>query len=174
MKKFFRIIKYDLPLHIVLIFTNWLPDNVIFIRLRGMLVSFFLKKSGKRLGIGRNVTIYNPSEIELGNDVYIAYGCHLSGKILIEDEVLFGPYCVIAPGNHTRGDNKSFRYGKSTESKIIVKYGAWIGAQSSIIGNNTVLGSGSVLAANSTLVKSADSDSIYGGIPAKKIKTSND
>ena len=174
MKKFLRIIKYDLPLHIVLIITNWLPDNVFFIRFRGRLVSFFLKKSGKRLGIGRNVTLYNPSEIQIGNDVYIAYGCHLSGKILIEDEVMFGPYCVVAPGNHLRDDNKSFRHGRSTESKIIIKYGAWLGAQSSIIGDNTVLGSGSVLAANSTLAKTAESDSVYGGIPAKKIKSLNE
>jgi hypothetical protein len=51
--------------------TNWLPDNLIFLRLRGKLASPFFKSCGKRIGLGRNLTFYNPSIISIGNDDYI-------------------------------------------------------------------------------------------------------
>jgi acetyltransferase-like isoleucine patch superfamily enzyme len=109
-----QLIRYDWPLHFLLRLTNWLPDNVIFIKLRGMLARPFFRKCGTNLGIGRNVTFYNPSAIEIGSSVYIAYGCWFlgAGRLVIEDEVLFGPYVVISPANHTK-INGSFRYGDS-------------------------------------------------------------
>ena len=169
MIKIKRILRYDLPMHFVLWITNFLPDNVVFIKLRGRLASLFFKKCGRRLGLGRNVCIYNPSSVEVGNDVYIAYGCWLSGPLLIGNEVLLGPYCIVAPGNHTR-KNRSFRFAENTEGDIKIEDGSWMGAHSLIIGDNSVLGKGSVLAANSTLVSISECDSIYAGSPAKKIK----
>lgn len=168
MTKFTRLFRYDLPLHFVLLITNWLPDNVVFIRLRGRLARPFFKKCGKRLGIGRNVTFYNPSKIEIGSDVYVAYGCWFSGNITIEDEVLFGPYCILAPSNHKK-NGESYRFGNNTKGKIILKKGSWMGAKSLVVGNST-LGIGTVLAANSLLNGVADDNAIYGGSPAKKIK----
>ena len=55
-------------LHFVLLFTNWLPDNVIFLRFRGFLANFFLMGTCKNLRIGRNVTFYNPSKIYIDDD----------------------------------------------------------------------------------------------------------
>ena len=111
MNKYIRLLRYDFPMHIVLLITNWLPDNVIFIRLRGKLASPFFKKCGRNLGLARNITFYNPSTISLGSDVYFGHGCWVAGPFNVEDEVLFGPYCVIAPGNHQRINN-SYRFSK--------------------------------------------------------------
>ena len=169
MNKFYRLFRYDWPLHFVLLFTNWLPDNVFFIRLRGKLARPFFRTCGKRLGIGRNVTFYNPSKIEIGNDIYIAYGCWFGGNIIIEDQVMFGPYCILAPSNHTLL-NGSFRFSQNTDGLIRIKFGSWLGAHSLVIGERSVLGSGSVLAANSLLNSIADDRSLYAGSPAKKIK----
>ncbi len=167
MNKFIRLFRYDLPLHFVLLFTNWLPDNVVFIRLRGRLARPFFKKCGKRLGIGRNVTFYNPSQIEIGNDVYIALGCWFSSSlgVKIEDEVLFGPYNIIATSNHTR-QNESYRFGKSIGKKIIFKKGCWIGANCTILAG-TVVGEGTVIAANSVGKGNIPNNSIYAGNPGK-------
>ena len=169
MNKYYRLLRYDWPMHFVLLFTNWLPDNVIFIRFRGRVTKPFFKKCGKRLGVGRRVTFYDPSKIEIGNDVYIAYGCWFGGDILIEDQALFAPYCVLAPSNHTR-DKGSFRFSESTKGMIVVKYGSWMGAHSMIIGDNSSLGSGCVLAANSVLNIVSEDNCLYAGSPAKKIK----
>ena len=59
MSKIRRLMLHDWPLHFVLLITNWLPDNVFIIRLRGRLARPFFKKCGKRLGIDQNVVFYN-------------------------------------------------------------------------------------------------------------------
>lgn len=168
LEKIIRNFKHDWPMHFVLLFTNWLPDNIIFIRFRGILARPFFGKCGKGLGIGRNTVFYNPSKMEFGNNVYIAYGCWFSGKIKIEDDVLFGPYCILAPTNHQKKDG-SFRSGQNTKGKILIKEGSWLGAKSLIVGN-TSLGKGSVLAANSLLSSDAEDNFLYAGSPATKIK----
>ena len=167
MNKFVRLFRYDLPLHFVLQLTNWLPDNVVFIRLRGRLARPFFKKCGNRLGIGRNVTFYNPSKIEIGSDVYIAYGCWFSSGlgIIIEDEVLFGPYNVIATSNHTRL-NGSFRFGKAVGKQIRFKKGSWIGANCTILAG-TILGNGSVIAANSLAKGDIPDNCVFAGNPGE-------
>lgn len=170
MSKYYRLLRYDWPLHFVLFITNWLPDSVFFIRLRGRLASPFLKKCGPRLGIGRNVTLYNPSQISIGADVYIAYGCWFSASagLIIEDEVLFGPYVVIATTNHTK-ENGSFRFGVPKGSSVFIKKGSWVGAHASI-SSGSCLGEGSLLAANSFLNRSTGNHVLFAGNPAKLIK----
>ena len=129
----------------------------------------FFKKCGEGLGLGRNVYFYDSSLIEIGSDVYIAYGSWFNGNIKIGDEVLFGPYCVLASETHTRSKGKSFRFGGNKPGAIIVGSGSWLGAHSIITGTCN-LGAGSILAANSTLLKSSEVNAIYAGSPAKKIK----
>lgn len=165
-----RLLRYDLPLHFVLRLTNWLPDNVRFIRLRGRLARPFFKSCGRRLGLGRNITFYNPSQIEIGDDVYIAYGCWFngSGGISIKDEVLFGPYAVIVTSNHTLL-NESYRFGEPIKAPILIGKGAWIAAHVTILAG-TEIGKGALVAANSVVSKVVNDLTIMGGVPAKKIK----
>lgn len=162
--------RYDLPLHLVLFITNWLPDNVIFIRLRGRLARPFFKSCGRRLGIGRNVCIYNSSFMSLGEDVYIAYGCwfNCTGGVEIHDEVLFGPYCIIASSNHSL-KNGSYRFGNSILKKIIVGKGSWISSHVTITAG-TVIGESVLVAANSVVNKTIEDRSVVGGIPARNIR----
>jgi maltose O-acetyltransferase len=150
--------------------TNWLPDNVKFIRLRGRLAKPFFKSCGTRLGLGRNITFYNPSNIEIGEDVYIAYGCWFNGMggIKIDNEVLFGPYCVVVTSNHTLVD-RSYRFGNPTMASIHVKKGAWLASHVTILAG-TNIGEGALVAANSVVNKVVDDLTIVGGVPAKKIK----
>ena len=170
MKRIFTLIRYDWPLHFVLLFTNWLPDNVLFIRLRGKLASPFLKKCGKNLGLGRNVTLYNPSKIEFGNDVYVAYGCWFSPyeSIILEDEVMLGPYVVIAGSNHTK-INGSFRFGEPKGGEIRIGKGSWVGAQSTIL-KGVNIGKGSCVGTQSVVNKSVNDNTIVAGNPARLIK----
>lgn len=174
MNKVYRLFRYDWPMHFILLFTNWLPDNVFFIRLRGTLISPFFKKCGKKLGVGRNVTFYDPSKIEIGNWVYVAYGCWFSSGfgIKIEDEVLFGPNNVIATSNHTRSDG-SFRFGISKGKEIMFKKGSWIGANCTIL-SGSVIGTGSVIAANTVVNINVPENSVFAGNPGEVKRTFND
>ena len=49
-----RLFRFDWPLHIVLIFTSFLPDNVIFLKIRGLLCKPFFGSCGKNLRLERN------------------------------------------------------------------------------------------------------------------------
>jgi len=164
------LLRYNLPLHFVLFFTNWLPDNVIFLRLRGWLASFFFKQCGPNLRLGRNLSFYNPSNIKIGRDVYIAYGCWFLGadEIVIDNEVMFGPYCVIADANHTML-GESYRFGPPKIGKIKFESGCWIGAHSIIL-MNVIIGKAALVAANSLVNTDVGCFQIVGGVPAREIK----
>lgn len=170
MKKAYRLIRYNWPLHFILLFTNWLPDNIIFLKLRGLLARPFFKKCGKNLMLGRNLTLNDSPHIEIGDNVYIAYGCwfSVSDGLVIEDEVMFGPYCVIATSNHTPIEG-SFRYGPSLGSRISIGRGSWIGSHCVIVEGATI-GCGVKIGANSIVHTSTIDHSLYAGSPVQFIK----
>ncbi len=174
MNKIYRLLRYDWPMHFTLLLTNWLPDNVFFIRLRGWLISPYFKKCGKKLGVGRHVTFYNSSQIEIGDNVYIAYGCWFSPSfgVKIEDEVQFGPNNVIATANHTRLKG-SFRFGEPKGDKIIFGKGSWVGANCTILAGS-VIGCGCVVAANTVVIGIIPDNCVFAGNPGEVKKVFND
>ena len=157
-------------MHIVLRLTDWLPDTVICLRLRGSLASPFLKSCGKRLGLGRNITFYNPSQVSLGSDVYIAYGCWFSASngITLDNEVIIGPYTVFATSNHSMM-NGSFRFGPSIGSSIFIGKGTWVSAHCTV-SSGVQIGSGSIVGANSFVNKSFGDHVLVAGTPVKYVK----
>lgn len=166
------LLRYDWPLHFVLLLTNWLPDNVIFLRLRGFWATPFLGKCGVDLRLGRNISFYNPSKIEIGAHVYLAYGCvFLAGAqpIILGDEVILGPYCVLASDNHTRQEN-SFRYGIPESAPVIVGRGVWLGAHVVVTAGSKIQ-SGALIAAGAVVTENIPDNALAGGVPAHVIKT---
>ena len=170
MKGLLRLLRYDWPLHFVLLFTNWLPDNVVFLRLRGALARPFFGKCGQNLRLGRHVTFYNPSAIQLGRDVYAALGTWFmaGAPIVVGDGVLFGPYCVIVSSNHTRLDG-SYRFGTAQQLPISIGCGCWFGAHVTVTAG-VEIGNGCLVAANAVVGGKIAENWFVGGVPAKAIK----
>lgn len=166
--------RYILPLWFVLLITNWLPDNRITIRLRGWLASPFFKKCGKRLELGRDLTILNSFNIEIGDDVYLAKGGWLNGMggLIIENEVMLAPYVVISTMQHVF-KNKSVRFGGSVPGKVMIGKGTWIAAHVAVK-CGVKIGEGCIIGANSFVVKDTANNAIYGGVPAKFLKENSD
>ena len=165
------LLRYDWPLHFVLLLTNWLPDNVIFLRLRGFLARLFLGKCGVDLRLARNISFYNPSKIEIGSHVYLAFGCvFLAGAktISLGNEVSIGPYCVLTSENHTR-QNGSFRYGLTQHGDICIKHGSWLGAHVIVTAGSSI-GQGTLVAAGAVVTGIIPDNTIAGGVPACVIK----
>jgi acetyltransferase-like isoleucine patch superfamily enzyme len=135
----------------------------VFMRLRGLIIRPFFKKCGKRLGVGRNVVFYNPSKISIGDDVYIAYGCWFAAGdcISVEDEVIFGPYNVVASSNHTRM-NGSFRFGEGAFGEIVFQRGVWMSSHCTTTAGSTVK-EGSLVAANTVVRGIVEKDVLYAG-----------
>lgn len=168
MKKLRRLIRYEYPLYFVLLFTNWLPNNVAIIKFRGFLARPFFKKCGKGLQIQRNVTFYNPAQIIIGNDVIIPYGCWINASgpdsIILEDNVGLGPYVVLVSGGYDVSKNSRV----PVCGKILIQKGAWIGANSTVL-KDVIVGENSVIAANSLVDKNVPKNIIFAGSPGKKI-----
>ena len=172
--RLYNLLRHDLPVHFILLLTNWLPDNVLFLRLRGALIRPFLGSCGANLRLGRNITFYNPANIHIGRDVYIALGCWLNGneRIDIGDEVLFGPYCCVVTSNHTRL-NGSFRFGESRKAPIKIKRGAWIAAHVTITAGTTV-GAGTLIAASAVARGEIPDHVLAAGQPTAVIRAFED
>ncbi len=164
MSRLIRLLRHEFPLYVVLSLCSILPDNTIFFRLRGWLCSSFLGSCGKDFRCGRHVVFSNPANIHLGNHVYIAYGCWILGgdKVLIGNEVMLGPYCIISPSNHTRM-GQSFRYGPPKSGPITIGEGSWLGGQVTVLRNVTI-GSGTVIAANTVVQENVPDNVAYGSV----------
>lgn len=91
------------------------------------------------------------------------------GTIIIEDDVIIGPNVTLIVASHPKEDIS--KYGKIVSThfgKIIIKQGAWIGANATILPNVTV-NERAIIGAGALVTKDVDPYSIVGGVPAKKI-----
>ena len=169
-----RLLRYDLPLHVALRLTNWLPDNVPFLRLRGAVAGLFLGQCGRNFRLGRNVSFYNAERIRVADDVYVAYGCWFSATDSIEigSEAVLGPYCVVVSSSHTR-EGGSFRYGEARAARTRIGAGAWLAAHVTVSAGSTV-GKGSLVGANSVVLGELPADVFAAGAPARVLRRLSD
>ena len=120
------------------------------------------------------------SHVSLGNDIYI--GDHASfiasvANIYIGNHVLFGPHVTIRGGDHafdipgklikSIGDDKK-RVGDDKD--VVIEDDVWIGTNATILKGVTI-GRGSIVAAGAVVNKSIPPYTIWGGVPAKFLKT---
>ena len=147
-----------------------LPDWRPIMWLRGFLTKPCYKECGRNLQLASGVMINCSNQVVIGNDVYFAHGCWLNayGDITIEDEVMLGPYTVIATGNHTM-INGSYRYGKQQRAPVRINYGSWIGA-GVIIMSGVSIGKSACCAAGSVVTTDVPDYSVVGGVPAKVLR----
>lgn len=163
-----------LPMWLVGLLTNWWPDNRVSSRLRGAFAKPFIRRSGRRFALGAHVTLLNTHRLEVGNDVYIARGAWLNclGGIVLEDEVVVGPYVVVSTLQHTFKGG-SVRRGGSIARAVRVGRGTWLAAHSTVKCGVTV-GAGNLVASNSAVVADTPDGVVVGGVPARVIKPNSD
>lgn len=118
------------------------------------------------------------SKISIGEGVVIRPNTMLfadprngGAGIIIEDYVLIGSGVHIYVNNHNFSDTRIpiFDQGHTKGESVLVKKGAWIGANAIIL-PGVILGENCVIAAGSIVTKSVPRFSLYGGVPAKLIK----
>ena len=149
---------------------NIFPDSPLGNRLRGLILGRFMKGSRRNLNISKSTNILYPYNIVVGDDVFIGFNSWINaqGSVVIEDSVIFGPFVVVATGNHTF-DNGSYRFGPHEKRRVKINEGAWIAAHSSIVPGVEV-GARSIVAAGAVVVSEVDQDSLFAGNPAKIVK----
>lgn len=155
----------------VRLITCFLPNHPMFMRFRGWLYSFMMKECGENFQVTSSAILVSLTGLSVGENVYIAHNCVLIGSnVYIGDNVLIGPNCTLSSGNHTF-DNGSYRYGKPESGVVKIEDGTWVAANCSIV-SGAQLPKQSVLAAGASLNKPfTETNSLYGGVPAKLIKS---
>ncbi|MCH8251174.1 MAG: acyltransferase [Planctomycetes bacterium] len=164
-----RIAKY-VWLCLVLSATGWLPDLRPVLRFRGWLTRPAFKHCGKRFEIAGGVRIVYSANVEIGDDVYIATGCWIQGYggVSLGNEVMLGPYTVLASNNHMK-KNGSYRFGGHEPAPIALGRGAWTGAHV-VIAAGVRVGKGAAVAAGAVVTRDVPDDALVGGVPARIIR----
>lgn len=120
---------------------------------------------GKNCSLGQNVNISN--NVKIGNDVKIQNNVSIYEGVEIEDGVFCGPSCVFTNDLTPRA-----RYPKGHENykKTLVKEGASIGANATIVCGHTV-GKFAMVAAGAVVTKDVPDFALVAGVPASVIGT---
>lgn len=160
-------LRWALPVWAVTVLTWWWPDNMPACRLRGWLLRPFIGRCGARLLVGRDVTLLNTDRLTVGDDVYLAKGVWLNamGELHIEDEVVVGPYAVLATTRHGMRDGTT--HGTATMvAPVRIGSGSWLAAHV-VVGHGAEVGSGSVVAAGSLVTGKHAAGRMLIGVPAQ-------
>lgn len=177
MKGFSHILKkglYKIFRPFIFFFKRWFTNSII-----NKVPSYTIRKTwyrmiGMKIGKGSfidmNCYFLAPNKIKLGDNVHINQGCFLDarGGLFFEDNVSVSHYSKFITGGHDWNDPEF----KGIFKPIIVKEYVWVGVQCVIL-QNVTLGEGCVIASCSLINRDTETYSLYGGVPAKKIRDRN-
>lgn len=124
-----------------------------------------LQASGTLVDLGKGIVF--------GNNVGVGRNCHFGGAggISVGDDTIFGQYVSIHSENHVfTADDKPIRKQGVSRLGITIGSNCWIGAKATIL-DGVVIEDGCIIAAGALVIAGKyESNSIYGGVPAKLIK----
>lgn len=120
---------------------------------------------GSKIGDNCNICdyVYIEYGVTIGNNVTIKNYAFLPEGVVIEDDVFIGPHVVFTNDLYPISKNKSFQ-----PMKTIIKQGASIGANSTILPGITI-GAGSMIGAGSIVTKDVSPGDLVYGNPANSV-----
>ncbi|HNM67894.1 MAG TPA: acyltransferase [Chitinophagales bacterium] len=166
MKKIFLILYYS-------IFSNfpnsWWPMGKLFNKLR-------IAIAKRVLPIGNDVLIEKNVYFGSGNNVSIGNNCQINEAVRL-DNVTIGNNVMIARETIILGkmheskdlDIPMNMQGVKDVQKTIIEDNVWLGLRV-IVMPGVIIKRGTIVAAGAVITKDTEPNSIYGGVPAKKIK----
>lgn len=147
-------------------------DGVIGLVLRYVFLKNCCKKIGDNVSVHAGVYLLNIRTLVIGDNVSIHPMCYVdaSGGMVIGDNVSIAHSCSILTTNHQWGDlNIPIKYNEEASKPVMINDDVWIGCGVRILAGVAIAGR-SIVAAGAVVNTNIESNTIYGGIPAKKIK----
>ena len=116
-------------------------------------------KIGDNCNICANVFIEN--DVVVGDNVTVKCGVQLWDGVTLEDNVFVGPNVTFTNDLYPRSKNHPKEYAKT-----VIKKGASIGANSTIVCGHTI-GENAMIGAGSVVTKDVPAGELWAGNPAK-------
>lgn len=136
---------------------------------------------GKNPYIGRFVYLWAKNELKIGDNFYIGKFSQIECDTVIGNNVIIANHVgLIGKYDHhyqqigiptrlaSQIRDKDYKW-KGLLEKIVIEDDVWVG-YGSIILSGVTIGKGSIIAAGSVVTNDVLPFSIYGGVPAKKIR----
>lgn len=146
--------------------TSYIDDNVL-IGDNTKIWHFTHIQSGSRIGkncsLGQNVNISN--NVLIGNHVKIQNNVSIYEGVELEDYVFCGPSCVFTNDLTPRA---KYPKGPLNYKKTLIKLGATIGANATIVCGHTI-GKWAMIGAGSVVTTDVLDYALVVGVPAKQI-----
>lgn len=157
-------LRFAVPLWLIRVLFDWMPDNRVAIRIRGAIVSAVIG-SGHGLTVGRDVTLLSAHRLTIGSDVYLAKGSWVNaiGGVVIEDQVVLAPYVVVSSSNHGFREG-SVRFGGAHPAPVHIGRGSWIASHATITAGS-IVGKGNLVGANTVVSGTTPDHVVVGGVP---------
>lgn len=118
---------------------------------------------GNECSLGQNVNIAN--NVRVGNCVKIQNNVSVYEGVELEDYVFCGPSMVFTNDLTPRS---KYPKGPAGYKRTIVKYGASIGANATVVCGNTI-GEWAMIASGAVVTKDVPAYALMAGVPAKQI-----
>ena len=118
---------------------------------------------GKNCSLGQNVNVSN--NVIIGNNVKIQNNVSVYEGVELEDGVFCGPSCVFTNDLTPRAE---FPKGSTGYKKTLVKHGASIGANATIVCGHTI-GEYAMVAAGAVVTRDVEPYMLVAGVPSKVV-----
>lgn len=122
------------------------------------------------VGIAMGASVRCPLD-QIGENTYIGLYSYVNGNVTLGKNVLIGPHCTVAAGNH-KYDPKTGWFSARTEGdgddSIVIADGCWLASNVTVTAG-VKMGKCTLCCAGSVVTKSTEPYSIMAGVPAKKI-----
>ncbi|MGI2799433.1 acyltransferase [Photobacterium damselae] len=161
--KFFRHFLYDI---------SSLIPTFLGVFFRAVILKSLLLKCGKKLYVGRFVTIKNPHLLSVGDNVSFHEYCFVDAiaGIDIGDNVSIAHSSSLISFDHQFSNEElPIKYNKLKFSEINISDDVWIGSGVRILCGSHI-SSRTIIAAGSVVKGNIESRYIYAGVPAKPKK----
>lgn len=127
---------------------------------------------GSNVRICSSVRILGNSTLSIGDNTWVGHGTWIicSAPVRIGSNVNIAPLCYIGTGTHVLDHYGDSVAGRGDSRPIIIGNGVWICARATILPGITV-GEKAILAAGAVANSNVPERSLFGGIPARMIKS---